>query len=110
MPLGLEQSSCTLEGKRISPSRSEGQEELGCRNGHVTRHEEEFHIRFKGKNIVDTGMQGKMGQVGKGRGLAGHEMNFVAGIKDVAKRSQGEDHRKNAAKNTGRRQKLRSNR
>ncbi|XP_049680192.1 parathymosin [Accipiter gentilis] len=27
-------------------------------------------------------------------------MNFVAGIKDVAKRSQGEDHRKNAAKNT----------
>lgn len=36
-------------------------------------------------------------------------MNFVRAIKGGTKRSQGEGHGKNAADNTGRRQKLRSN-
>ena len=40
----------------------------------------------------------------------GCETNFVRGIKDVAKRSQEEGRRKNAAKDTIRRQKLGSNR
>lgn len=81
---------------------------MGCRNGRVTRHEEEFQIGFKGKNIVDTGTEDKTGHVENEGGE--YKMNCVQGIKDVAKRSQGEGHGKNAAKHTGRRQKLRSNR
>lgn len=37
-------------------------------------------------------------------------MSFVHGIKVVTKRIQGEGHGKNATENTGKRQKLRSNR
>lgn len=60
MPSGHAQRSSTLEAKEISPSGgSEEEEELGCRNGHVTRHKEEFHL-FMRKTMFDTGMQGKM--------------------------------------------------
>lgn len=63
LPSGLEQSGCTLGAEGIPSSGSEGQEELGCRSGHVARHKEEFHRGFKEKNICDVGIQGKMGDV-----------------------------------------------
>lgn len=53
-------------------------------------------------------VQGKTGHMGNEEGPC--ETDFVHGVKDVAKRSQRESHGKNAAKKTGRRQKLQSNR
>lgn len=67
IPSGLEGSSCTLEAQGMSPLGSKGQEELECRNKQVTRNEEEFHVGFEGKSIVDTIMQSKMGHVKKQR-------------------------------------------
>lgn len=69
MPSGCEQRSCTLEAKEISPLGSQEQEELGCGNAHVTRHEEEFHL-FKRKTMVDTGRQGKTEREVNKRGKA----------------------------------------
>lgn len=60
-PQGLSEGSCTLEATGMSLSGSEGQEELGCRSGHVTTHEES-HEGFKEKNIFDAGQNGTQGK------------------------------------------------
>lgn len=55
---------------------------MECRNKQVTRNEEEFHVGFEGKSIVDTIMQSKMGHA-KNKGG-----NFVCKIQDVTKGSR----------------------